>query len=69
VTASETARRVVRSTLSLVPVDLLLVLAYVAFATAAVGTDPAGSTVQFLVGVGLVLFAPGYAVGTVRRPR
>lgn len=62
VTVSETARRVVRSTLSLVPIDLLFVLAYVTFATAAVGTDPDGSTGQFLVGVGLVLFAPGYAV-------
>ena len=61
-TVSETARRVVRSTLALAPVDLVLVLAYVTFATAAVGTDPDGSTIQFLIGVGLVLFAPGYAV-------
>ncbi len=61
VTVSETARRVVRSTLSLVPVDLVLVLAYVTFATAAVETGE-GSTLQFLIGVGLVLFAPGYTV-------
>ncbi|MBX0285455.1 DUF1616 domain-containing protein [Haloarcula salinisoli] len=60
-TVSETARRVVRSTLSLVPIDLVLVLAYVTFATAAVETGE-GSTVQFLIGVGLVLFAPGYTV-------
>jgi len=61
VTVSETARRVVRSTLSLVPLDLVLVLVYVTFATAAVESG-AGSTVQFLVGVGLVLFAPGYTI-------
>ncbi|MDS0281767.1 DUF1616 domain-containing protein [Haloarcula onubensis] len=52
----------VRSTLSLVPVDLVLVITYVTFASAAVGADPGGSVGQFLVGVGLVLFAPGYAV-------
>lgn len=59
---AEAARRVVKSTLSLVPLDLVVVLAYVGVATAAVGTGPQGSVGQFLVGVGLVLFAPGYAV-------
>ncbi|MDS0258495.1 DUF1616 domain-containing protein [Haloarcula sp. S1CR25-12] len=59
--APETARRMVKSTLELVPLDIVIVLAYVAFATAAVGAGD-GSIAQFLVGVGLVLFAPGYAV-------
>jgi uncharacterized membrane protein len=52
----------VRSTLELVPLDLVIVVAYVAVATATVGADPSGSVGQFLVGVGLVLFAPGYAI-------
>lgn len=62
VTVSETARRVVRSTLSVVPLDIVAVLAYVTLATAAIGTEPGGSTAEFLIGAGLVLLAPGYAV-------
>lgn len=57
---SETARRMVASTLELVPVDLALVVVYTVFASAFVGGD--GSIWQFLLGLGLVLVAPGYAV-------
>ena len=52
----------VRSTLSAAPLDLVVVLAYLLVATAAVGSEPDPSVGQFLVGVGLVLFVPGYAV-------
>ncbi|WP_254274298.1 DUF1616 domain-containing protein [Haloarcula marina] len=59
---SETARRLAASTLETVPVDLLVLVAYVVFATATVGAGVGGTVVLFLVGGVLVLFAPGYAV-------
>ncbi|MBX0294041.1 DUF1616 domain-containing protein [Haloarcula nitratireducens] len=59
---TETARRLVESTLDVVPVDLVVLVAYVAFATAAVAGDVGGDVGLFVVGSILVFFAPGYAV-------
>lgn len=66
---TETARRLAASTLDVVPIDLVALVAYVVFASATVTVGVGGTVVGFLVGSLLVFFVPGYAVIAALFPR